>query len=120
MELEILSTKKEPLMKRTHFTAKVVFSGKTPSRIELKKDLVSKLGSKDNLTLIRTILADYGSERAKIEGFYYDDETIMNKIENRFVKLRHLGKAERNSEKEKIKQAKLAKKDAKKAAKKKK
>lgn len=120
MDIEILNKKPEQLIKRTHFEAKVVFEGKTPSRIEMKKDLCTKLGSKDNLTIIRKIINDYGSERAKLNGYIYDDEATMNNIENRYVKLRHLAKAEQTAEKEKNKAAKQAAKATSQAGKKKK
>jgi ribosomal protein S24E len=50
MDIEVLKKSNEPLMHRTHFEAKVVFSGKTPSRIEMIKDLCHKLSSKEDCT----------------------------------------------------------------------
>ena len=108
MDVEILKKDTEPLMHRTSFKAKVVFSGKTPSRTDMMKELCSKLSSKDKMTVIRKIDTDYGSERALLEGYYYDDETVMNKIENKHIKMRHLTKEEQKAEKEKVKAAKQA------------
>jgi small subunit ribosomal protein S24e len=108
MDIEILKKEPEPLMKRTLFQAKMVFEGKTPSRIDIKKDLCHKLGSKEAMTIVRKITTDYGTERALLNGYYYDDEAVMKKIENRYVILRHLTKGERNAEKEKVKAAKQA------------
>lgn len=108
MDIEITKKDNEPMMKMTFFEGKLVFEGKTPSRIDIKKDVCHKLGSKDNMTVIRKINTDYGSERAVFNGYYYDDETVMKKIENRYIMLRHLNKAEQTVEKEKAKAAKIA------------
>lgn len=108
MEIEILKTNKEQLMKRTSFEAKVVFQGKTPSRTDMKKDLCHKLNSKENLVVVRKIITDYGSERAVLNGYFYDDEATMKKLENQYISLRHLTTAEQKAEREKIKAAKIA------------
>jgi small subunit ribosomal protein S24e len=108
MDIEILEKKHEPLMKRTQFTAKVVFEGKTPSRMDVKKPLCQKLQSKEEQTVIRKITTDYGSERALFEGYFYEDDKAMDKLENRYVRMRHLSKTEQQAEKERIKAAKQA------------
>ena len=108
MNIEVTQKDNEPLMKRTFFEAKVIFEGKTPSRIDMKKDLCSQLGSKDTLTVVRKILTDYGSERAILNGYVYEDEATMKNIENKHILLRHLTKAEQQAEKERVKAAKQA------------
>jgi len=108
MDIEVLKKNQEALMHRTLFEAKVVFAGKTPSRTDLIKGLCSKLSSKENMTIIRKIQTDYGSERAIITGYVYDDDKTMQTLESKFVKLRHLSKAEQKAEKEKAKVAKQA------------
>ena len=108
MDLDIIKTKNEPLMKRTSFEAKMVFSGKTPSRLEICKDLAKKLGTKEELLSVKKINTNYGSERANINGYYYDDADTLAKLENKHIKMRHLSTAQRKEEKEKIKAAKLA------------
>jgi small subunit ribosomal protein S24e len=108
MDIEILKKNHEPLMHRTHFEAKVVFEGKTPSRRDMMKDLCQKLSSKEGLTVVRKISTDYGSERALLNGYVYDDEKTMNILESQFVKLRHLTKEQQKAEKEKAKAAKQA------------
>jgi ribosomal protein S24E len=108
MDIEILKKSQEPLMHRIFFEAKVIFEGKTPSRIDMMKDLCHKLSSKENLTVVRKISTDYGSERALLVGYVYDNEKTMDTLENRFVKLRHLSKAQQKAEKEKIKAASQA------------
>ena len=108
MDIEVTKQSKEPLMKRSYFEAKIVFSGKTPSRIDLKKDLCKKLASKEDLTVIRKINTNYGSERAILNGYVYETEELMKKIENKHTLLRHLTKAEQAAEKERVKAAKQA------------
>lgn len=108
MNIEITKKEHEPMMKRIYFEGKIIFEGKTPSRIEMKKELCSKLSSKDNMTIIRKIITDYGSERALLNGYVYEDDAVMKKIENKFTMLRHLTKAEQTAEKEKVKAAKQA------------
>ncbi len=109
MDIEVLKKNQELLMHRTYFEAKVVFAGKTPSRIELLKGLCTKLSSKENVTIIRKIKTDYGSERAILTGYVYDDDKSLQTLESKFVKLRHLTKAEQKSAKEKAKADKQAK-----------
>ena len=108
MDVEILKKDHEPLMHRTRFEAKVVFEGKTPSRIDLMKGLCQKLSSKENMTLIRKITTDYGSERAVLVGYVYEDEKVMNALEDSSVKMRHMTKEQQKAEKERIKAAKQA------------
>jgi len=120
MDIEVLKKSNEPLMHRTYFEAKVIFSGKTPSRIEMIKDLCQKLSSKENMTVIRKILTDYGSERAIMTGYFYDNDKTMQTLERKFVRLRHMSKSEQKAEKEKVKAAKQAAAPVKGSAKKKK
>ena len=108
MDIEITKKENEPIMKRVYFEGKIVFQGKTPSRIDIKKDVCHKLGSKDNMTVIRKIITDYGSERASLSGYIYEDENNLKKLENKYTILRHLTKAEQTAEKEKVKAAKQA------------
>jgi ribosomal protein S24E len=119
MDIEVLGKDHEPLMNRTSFKAKIIFEGKTPSRLDLIKGLCQKLSSKEDLTLIRKITTDYGSERAILTGYFYDNEKAMAMLENPSVKLRHMTKDQRKAEKDKIKAAKQAAASAKKGGKKK-
>lgn len=112
MDIEVLNKSHEPLMHRTHFEARVVFEGKTPSRTDMIKSLCQKLSSKENMTIIRKINTDYGSERALMNGYVYEDEKTLNTLERQYMKLRHLSKAEQKVEKDKIKTAKQAVKQA--------
>jgi small subunit ribosomal protein S24e len=108
MDIEVLKKSNEPLMHRTHYEAKLIFEGKTPSRTDIIKNLCQKLSSKENMTIIRKITTDYGSERAMLNGFIYDNEKTMDTLERKFVKLRHLSKADQKAEKEKTKATKQA------------
>ncbi len=118
--IEIKKKTAEPLMKRTLFSAKMVFEGKTPSRLDIKKELAHALGAKPELLVVRKITTDYGSERAMLEGYFYEDETAMKTLENKHVLLRHLSTEEQKKEKDRLKEAKAAAKSAAQAAKKKK
>jgi ribosomal protein S24E len=106
MNIEVLGKNHEALMHRTSFKATVTFTGKTPSRVDMIKDLCAKLSSKENLTIINRIDTEYGAEKALLSGFVYDDESKLNALENKFTKLRHLTKAEQKAEKDKAKAAK--------------
>src|SRR3989338_10963024 len=105
MNIEVLKQQKEPLTRRSYFEAKVVFEGKTPSRLDMIKDLCAKLSSKQNVTIIRKIINDYGSERALLSGYVYEDEEILKRLEDRHFLLRHLSKQEQQAQKEKTKAA---------------
>ena len=108
MDVEVTKKNNEPLMHRSYFEARIVFEGKTPSRVELMKDLSHKLSSKPEMTVVRKITTDYGSERALLNGYVYDDEKILKKLENNAILLRHLSKEAQKAEKEKVKAAKQA------------
>ncbi len=108
MDVEVIKKNQEPLMRRHYFEAKIVFEGKTPSRPELMKDLSHKLSSKPEMTIVRKINTDYGSSRAVIKGYVYDDADVMRKIEDDFVLMRHLTKPDQKAAKEKAKAAKQA------------
>lgn len=113
MNIEITSKKQEPLMKRTEFNAKIIFEGKTPSRMDFRKELAHALGSKTEMTVIRKIDSSYGAESALVNGYFYDDENKMKDLERRYVLTRHLDKQGRIAEKEKLKEARNAAKAAK-------
>ena len=108
MSIEIIKKNKETMMQRTYFEAKIIFEGKTPSRIDIKKELCNKLEAKDDYVVIKKITTDYGSARAIAQGYIYDNKENMAKLVPKHTMLRHLTRTDRTAEKEKAKAAKLA------------
>ncbi len=81
MEIEIIKQKETPLLFRKRITAMVTFTGKTPSRTQLLKELAKKLKIKENLLIIRHIYTRYGEEKAKLIAHAYEKEDIIAKLE---------------------------------------
>ncbi|MBW2985150.1 hypothetical protein KY313_00640 [Candidatus Woesearchaeota archaeon] len=81
MNITILKQEKQPLLSRTEVSAKVSFKGSTPSKEEIQKNIASKLKQKEELTVIKHIYNEFGSQEAKIEAFIYDDTKVMSVLE---------------------------------------
>ena len=81
MNITILKQEKQPLLSRTEIYAKVEFKGSTPSKEKLKKSIATKLKQKEELTAIKHIYTEFGSQEAKVEAFIYDDKKVMSVLE---------------------------------------
>ena len=55
MELEITKQRETPLLERTRISAMVDFENKTPSRVQLRKDIAKKLKTDESLIIIRHV-----------------------------------------------------------------
>jgi len=106
MNLKILKQKESSLLSRKRITAEVTFKGTTPSKANLKKELASKLKSKEDLIEIRHIYGKFGEETAKVIAHVYENEKVMKSLVKK--------KKVKEAKKEEAKPAEPAKKEAKK------
>ena len=81
MNINILKQEKQPLLSRIEVSAKVEFNGSTPSREDITKSIATKLKQKEELTAIKHIYTEFGSQEAKVEAFIYDDKKVMSVLE---------------------------------------
>tara|TARA_Y100000296_G_C5151666_1_gene246749 strand:+ start:730 stop:1104 length:375 start_codon:yes stop_codon:yes gene_type:complete len=80
MNITITKQTESPLLSRKRIISEVSFKGKTPSRLELKKELASKLKTKQELIEIRHIYGKFGEEKAKLIAHVYEDEKVMKAL----------------------------------------
>ena len=92
MNLQVITDEKNPLFKRREITAKLGYEDKTPSRLEIRKEVAKKLGTKEELVIIKRIIPDYGTPAAKCEANIYDDEKSLKELEEKHMVNRHLPK----------------------------
>ena len=73
IQLEILKEKEMPLLERKRITAKLSFTGATPRRTELRKDIAKKQKVDEKLVAIRHVFQTFGSPNAKVIAHIYKD-----------------------------------------------
>jgi len=83
MDLNITKQEKQALLARTEITAEITFEGATPSRYTIVNAVIKKLKLKPELTVIKHIYTDFGSNHAKITAYSYDDAEIMKVLEKK-------------------------------------
>lgn len=80
MILKILTDKENKLLDRKEMEAEIEFSGKTPSNNELKKELVDKLKTDENLIVINHIYQKFGDQKAKVIAKIYKSKESLDKF----------------------------------------
>lgn len=95
MKLEIAKERDTPLLSRKRVTLNLEYEGATPSRLDLKKAVAKKLGSKENLTIIRHVYTRFGKQKAKIIAHVYEKEEDMKVIEHAKLVVKHQEKEEK-------------------------
>ncbi len=93
MELEIKSKKETPLLSRTRMSGYITHTGKTPTTLEAKELVASKMKAKSDLVAVRHLYPRFGVEKAKVIAHVYNSHDELMKIEdkktllkNKFVK----------------------------------
>ncbi|MEM3781536.1 MAG: hypothetical protein QXT43_01045 [Candidatus Micrarchaeaceae archaeon] len=100
MEVSITSDKPNRLLKRREITCTVNYAERTPSRQELKAELVRKLALKPELTVIVSISQEYGLRSCLAVAHAYDSAEAMSLAQ------RHLIERDSGIKKEKKPEAK--------------
>jgi ribosomal protein S24E len=88
MQVTIIETKEQPTYKRELIRANVGFQGKVPTRHEVVMALSKKTGKKEAVISVRTIVASYGTQEAKVEAFSYADEKALKENEPSHIQKR--------------------------------
>lgn len=83
MDIKIIQEKDSQLLNRKEYWLEVDYPDKTPSNIELKKELASKFNTKEELVAIKHINQVYGKKTAKVEANIYKDEKTLKETEGR-------------------------------------
>lgn len=94
MDLNITKQEKQPLLLRTEIIAEITFEGKTPSRYDLVKMISKKLKIKPELTLVKHIYTEFGSQKANVEAYTYEDAKVMGVLEKKIRAIKEPKKEE--------------------------
>lgn len=81
VQIIITDKKEEPLLSRTAVKATLEFEKATPSYQEVSPLLASQLKADEKLLAIKHIYNHFGSKRADIIAYIYNDETKKQLIE---------------------------------------
>ncbi|MBI2658187.1 hypothetical protein HYX08_05840 [Candidatus Woesearchaeota archaeon] len=81
MELNVTSTKEEPLLSRRLIKANLEFEKSTPSYAEVTALLAGNLKADEKLIAIRHIYNSFGAKKADVTAYVYSDESRKQFIE---------------------------------------
>lgn len=81
MTINIISEKHNALLNRTELVLDLSFADKTPSNIEVQKQIAELKKVSENLVVVKQIQGIYGERRAKVTALVYDDEKSLKEIE---------------------------------------
>ncbi|MBI4177217.1 MAG: 30S ribosomal protein S24e [Candidatus Aenigmarchaeota archaeon] len=94
MEMEIVSEKVNPVLKRREIVVKIKASGATPSRKDVVAGVASHFGVDDKLILVDQILTEFGTSGSRARVKIYDDPKFIPKQRLEIVKARSKSAAE--------------------------
>jgi ribosomal protein S24E len=81
VQLNVTSRTEEPLLARTMVKAALEFEKSTPSYAEVTASLAASLKSDEKLIAIRHIYNSFGSKKANVIAYLYNDEAKKQLIE---------------------------------------
>lgn len=81
MDIEIISKKENPLLKRTELTFNIDADGATPTRSDVKNKLVALLNSSHELLILDSIDTRYGSTECTGYAKVYETAERAKQIE---------------------------------------
>lgn len=110
MQIVDFKQKENPLLYRKELVLDISFDKSTPSRKQVIQSVKDKVGCDEKLVVIKSISNYYGTNKALVEAFVYDDEKAL-KFGSRHLLIRSMDKEKQKEEREK---AKAEKKKAKK------
>ena len=86
MKLDIKSKNNNVLLSRTEVDFVVEHSGEsTPSRLDVRKYIAAKLGSKEELVVLKSLKTGFGSISSKGIAHVYKNEKDLKKIEPEYL-----------------------------------
>ena len=81
MQMNVTNKKEEPLLSRTMITATLEFEKATPSYPEVAALLAGSLKKDEKLIAIRHVYNSFGSKKAEVVAYLYNDENKKQFIE---------------------------------------
>ena len=81
MNIKILEEKDNAILNRKEYSLEIESLDKTPSNVELKKELVSFLKAKEDLIAIKSINQIFGKKTSKAFVYVYKDEKSLKETE---------------------------------------
>jgi len=79
--MNIISEKHNPLLSRRELLIEISFTGKTPTKPEVQKQIAEFQKLDEKLIVVRDIIGIYGDRRAKATAFIYENEKALKDIE---------------------------------------
>lgn len=108
MKLDVVKERETPLLSRTRVTLNLEYEGPTPSRLQLRKEVAAKLKQEENLVVLKHIYTRFGQHRAKLIAHVYKTEDDLKRMEDEYMKVKHLDKEGKQKAKEARQAAKAA------------
>ena len=88
MQLTIDTQNKNPLLERTDVTGNIVFEGLTPSNNEVTAAVAEKVGSKEELVVMKNIYTKFSRQEADFSAAVYSSTEARAKAEKMTKHLR--------------------------------
>ncbi|MEM0074557.1 MAG: hypothetical protein QXR85_02700 [Candidatus Micrarchaeaceae archaeon] len=104
MEINIISDKPNKLLERREIECRVNYAERTPSRQEVKSELVHKLALKPELTVIVSIKQEYGLRSSIVIAHAYDNENAFGFVQKHLLERGMNVKKEKKENKEEQKE----------------
>jgi small subunit ribosomal protein S24e len=73
MKLKITKQKENPVLKRTEIEAELVFTGATPSKDAVSKEIASQMKASADVIDIKEIKSKFGLQFGKVTVYVYKD-----------------------------------------------
>ena len=77
MNVNVISKTDNAVLERKEIEAEVTFSGPTPSREELRKEISGKVGANPDLMVLREVQNTFGSQSVKVIAHAYSNKEKM-------------------------------------------
>ena len=95
MKVEVIEEKENPLLDRKEIKATITGFEKTPTREEVRNQLIAKLGTDSKKLLLDEIKQEYGKKQAIAFVKIYKNEEALQKYESKHkIKRNNLTKEE--------------------------
>ncbi len=85
MDIDIKNKNENKSLNRTEIEFEVSYESSTPTRQQVIQKLSALLKAKNNLTILNSLISDFGSKTAKGSASIYYDEESMKDIERKHL-----------------------------------
>ncbi|MFH1399193.1 MAG: hypothetical protein ABIG95_03715 [Candidatus Woesearchaeota archaeon] len=98
MEVNVVKDYKQPLLSRREVIAEITFSGATPSRKEIKKQMAEFLKEKEDLAVVVAVKTAFGHQKASVQINFYESKEAMDRLAPKHLVQRGLPKVEKDGQ----------------------